>query len=168
MTKDSISQIMVGKNAIGIIGLEQVIEEISLSHGDFSDHEITAELFKRLSERNYIPSSVRGAYERAFLREYKKFHGLSVTEEEPEGNELNIQILGEGCARCHQMKADLLALLSELKLPAAFEHITDPLAIAAYGPVNRPAITINRKLVTNGQILTKEQLKMLLINLITR
>jgi hypothetical protein len=160
---ESISQVLVGDHRIGIIGLKEAFEDVALHHGDATDETVSVELYRRLSVRNYIPSSVRARYEAAFLREYRKYLGLPVTEESAAQDDNHIRILGEGCASCHRMKEDLIAVLSELNLPAAFDHVTDPMEIAAWGPVNRPALAVGRRILSSGRILNREQLKSLIL-----
>ena len=73
MNADDITQIIIAGQRTGIIGLKKTLEEVARKCAGRADGEITNELMRRLSKRNYIVPKVKDAYETAFLREYKKF-----------------------------------------------------------------------------------------------
>ena len=95
MSKDEVTQIRVGNSPVGIIGIKSVLEEMAEEYGERPDEGVREELLYRLEKRNYIPQKVRENYGKAFLREFKKFLGKPLEEEEGEG--LFIKILGPGC-----------------------------------------------------------------------
>ena len=72
MSSDEITQIKIGNNRTGIIGLKLALMEVAEAFAVQSDEEIRTELLKRLVERNYIPESSKEEYGNAFLREFKK------------------------------------------------------------------------------------------------
>ena len=84
MSKDDVKQIKVGSHTTGIIGLENVIEEIAKEFAEKQDEEIQAELLKRLSKNNYITDRTRESYGKAFLREFNKFVGKPYAEDDLE------------------------------------------------------------------------------------
>lgn len=149
--------IKVGKNRVGIIGLVSAIEAVAETCPEKSDSDIADELLECLSKKNYIHSSVRDNYKKAFLREYKKFFKLPYEEEE--SGEIVIRVLGQGCAQCDRLESDLLALLAELKIAADFEHVRDYLEIAKFGLMKMPALLINNQLVLSGRMVSKKKLK---------
>ena len=53
MSRDDITQIRVGNSAVGIIGLEAVMEDMAEKYGNRPDEEVRQELLIRLSKRNY-------------------------------------------------------------------------------------------------------------------
>jgi hypothetical protein len=77
MTK--VFQIKVGKHQTGIIGLAEVLKEISKEDQNLDDQTIGAAMVKKLSKKNYIPSTVADLYNSAFVREYKKFYSGSAS-----------------------------------------------------------------------------------------
>ncbi|MDJ0986972.1 MAG: hypothetical protein QNJ26_15640, partial [Desulfobacterales bacterium] len=101
MTSDEVTQIKVGKNRMGIIGLKQALSKVAQVCAGRPDDEITTELLDRLAKMNYIPDHARTAYGQAFLREFKKSVGQPI--EESEDNYLEVKVLGPGCARCNQL-----------------------------------------------------------------
>ncbi len=68
MTSDEVTQIKVGKNRMGIIGLKQILTDVAQAYSERPDDDIEAELLNRLSKLNYIPHQTRTEFGRAFLR----------------------------------------------------------------------------------------------------
>lgn len=135
---------------VGITGLKQTFQEIAESHADMSEAEIESALLERLSVRNYIASSARNEYGKAFVREYKKFLGQPYQEEDD--GSLRVVILGPGCTECNRLEQLVMRALNELSIPASPEHITDIKQMAKYGFVPTPALIINGKIVAKGSV----------------
>jgi small redox-active disulfide protein 2 len=157
MSQDEITQIKIGNDRIGIVGLKFVLAEVADCCAAQTDEEIRAELLKRLNQRNYIPESWKAEYGKAFLREFKKFTGRSIESEEPNG--LEIRVLGPGCARCNQLTQDLIAVMAEMDMAADLEHVTDISEIGSYGVMGTPALVINGEVKSVGAIPPKTKLK---------
>jgi hypothetical protein len=90
MTSNEITQIKIGKDRVGIIGLKLVLTEVAEASAVQSDEEIRTELLKRLAKRNYIPESSKEEYANAFLREFKKFTGCPIENSGPDGLEIKV------------------------------------------------------------------------------
>ena len=61
-----------GGSKAGLMGLDQIFTD--LYKGEMKpDHEIAAEIVKRLGKQNYITPSVRHLYQEAMLKEYGKY-----------------------------------------------------------------------------------------------
>lgn len=58
-----------------------------------------------------------------------------------------IQIIGVGCPKCHQMTADVTAVVQQLGLEAEIGRIDDPLTIAQMGIFSLPQLMIDGQLV---------------------
>ncbi len=157
MTSDEVTQIKVGKNRMGIIGLKQALSKVAQVCAGRPDDEITTELLDRLAKMNYIPDHARTAYGQAFLREFKKSIGQPI--EESEDNYLEIKVLGPGCARCNQLEQDIMAVMDELNLAGNIEHVTDIIAIGEYGVMGTPALILNGKVMAVGTVPPKAKLK---------
>jgi small redox-active disulfide protein 2 len=157
MSQDEITQIKIGNGRVGIISLKLVLAEVAEMFAAQSDEEIRAELLRRLDKRNYIPESWKDEYGKAFLREFKKFTGRSVEDMAPDG--LEIRVLGPGCARCNQLKQDLITVMTEMDMAADLEHVTDIAEIGSYGVMGTPALVINGKVKSVGSIPPKTKLK---------
>ena len=157
MSSDEITQIKIGSDRIGIIGLKLVLAEVAEACATQTDEEIHAELLKRLKTYNYIPESSIEKYGQAFLREFKKFTGRPV--ESGDSDEVEIKVLGPGCARCNQLEQDLIAVMAEMGMAADLEHVTDIAEIGSYGVMGTPALVINREVVAVGSVPPKPKLK---------
>ena len=157
MTSNEITQIKIGKDRVGIIGLKLVLTEVAEASAVQSDEEIRTELLKRLARRNYIPESSKEEYANAFLREFKKSTGRPIENSGPDG--LEIKVLGPGCTRCNQLEQDLMAVMAEMNLPADIEHVTDIAEIGSYGVMGTPALIVNGAVKSVGSIPPKTKLK---------
>jgi len=157
MSSNEITQIKIGKDRVGIIGLKLVLTELAETSAAQADEEIRTELVKRLAIRNYIPESSKEEYGNAFLREFKKSTGRPVENTGPEG--LEIKVLGPGCARCNQLEHDLMAVIAEMNLPADIEHVTDIAEIGSYGVMGTPALIVNGAVKSVGSLPPKTKLK---------
>ncbi len=157
MSANDVTQIRVGKHPSGIIGLKQVLEEVSNECKGMSDDEIKAELLKRLSKKNYISNNTKGLYGQAFLREYKKFVGEPF--EDQDGGGLEIKVLGPGCPQCEKLEQDLMAVMAELNIAAGLEHVRDIAEIGSYGVMGTPGLIINGVVKAVGSVPPKNRLK---------
>jgi len=77
-------------------------------------------------------------------------------------NTIKIEILGTGCKKCHQLEANAKQAVANLNLTAEVLHITDPVEIAMRGVMTTPAMTVNGKVVSKGQVISPEQIQPLL------
>ncbi len=148
--------VFVGNTQVGLIGLKEIFEELR-SQGGRPELELKELLVDRVGKKNYIPNSVRGEYEEALFREFKKFLGEKVEEES--GGFLEVTILGPGCYSCNKLEQDVMAVLSESGIQAALSHVTDPSMIAQYGILSSPALIINGKVKSKGTIPSKSAIK---------
>ena len=157
MSSDEVIQIKIGGDRIGIIGLKSILSEVAETCAGQTDEEIRTELLRRLNKRNYIPESSREKYGQAFLKEFEKFTGRPVEDSDPD--EVEIRVLGPGCARCNQLEQDLIAVMTEMNMPADIEHVTDIVEIGSYGVMGTPALVINREVKAVGSVPPKPKLK---------
>ena len=148
--------VLVGNTQVGLIGLKEIFEE-SKSQRRESESALKQMLVEKAGNKNYIPNSAKGDYEKALLREFRKFLGGKV-EEESTGF-LEVAILGPGCYSCNKLEQDVMAVLSETGIQASLNHITDPSMMAQYGILPTPALIINRKVKSKGTIPPKSMIK---------
>jgi small redox-active disulfide protein 2 len=154
--KDDVTQIKVDHYAVGIRNLTGVFEDMAQEYTDRQDGEVSAELVKRLSGKNYIPKSARASYGKAFLREFKKYHGLPYEEDTFKGVE--IKVLGQGCTQCDGLVRDIREILAEINLPADMDHVKDVKEIGKYGVMGTPALIINGEVKCVGKVPPKPKL----------
>ncbi len=152
-----VTQIKVGKHKTGIVDFENALKDIVGMQPQMPDKDIAAEMIKRLSKKNYIPAGAYGEYEKAFIREYRKYIGEPIPEELLE--EIEIRVLGAGCPTCDKLEQTLMALIEEMGVTADLEHVTDMMEIASYGVMGSPALIINRDVKAVGSIPSKARLK---------
>jgi len=164
---EKITQITVGGQRVGIVGLSEAIEEIK-SLPNVDDAEIAQILLDKIKANNYVPDSRTDDYARALFREYQKAIGLPIDNSEEKSGGLSIKILGPGCYACDQMEKDVKAVLAEMNIAADLEHVRDLNQIAEYGMVRTPSLMINDEIVLNGRSLPKSQLKSLLEKKLTK
>ncbi len=145
-----VRQIKINNGRVGIIGLGEILADLAHKKEGMGDEALQAELLKRLSQKNYIPDSVKESYAKAFLREFKKFVGKPYEEEPLEG--IEVKVLGPGCAQCDRLEKEIIQIMSELKLQADIEHVRDIKEIASYGVLGSPALIINGQVKAVGSV----------------
>ena len=157
---DDHTRILVSDYEVGIMGLRQAMEEIAQSHAESQDADVQEALLERLSKKNYIPSSAKKDYGKAFVREFRRFLGQPYEDAETKG--LRIVVLGPGCWQCDQLEQTVMQVLNEMALPASLEHVTDLQEISKYGVMRMPALLINGTVVASGIAPSVRKLKELL------
>lgn len=157
MTGPEVVQVRIGGHLVGLIGLKTILEEVAREFADGDRAAVEEALLERVSRANYVAPSAREAYRAGLYREYCKFIGRPLAEEED--GTVVVKVLGPGCPECDRLEKDLMAVLAELKLPADLEHVRDIREIACYGVMGSPALVINGKVVAVGRVPSRNQLR---------
>jgi len=157
VSESDITQIKIDGQSVGIMGLKNVMEEMTEIYAEKSDDAIKAELLKCLNQRNYIPDHARERYGQAFVREFRKFLGQPY-EEDASGS-LEIIVLGPGCAQCDRIEKEIMEILSEMNLAADMKHERDIKEIGRYGVMGMPALLINGEVLSVGKVPPKKKMK---------
>ncbi|MDD5197002.1 MAG: thioredoxin family protein [Candidatus Omnitrophota bacterium] len=76
---------------------------------------------------------------------------------------MKIEVLGMGCSKCSQLTANAEAAVKELNIPVAIVKATDIGTITGYGVMAIPALVIDGKVVSAGRVLTKDEIKELIV-----
>jgi Thioredoxin domain len=152
--EDEVSKISVGEFTVGIVGLTAALEQAGQA-GVSPDENGGGYLLGILKPKNYIPSTSEPEYARAFLREYRKFRGLPVESDKPQG--LEVKILGPGCINCDKLEQMVYKVMSMASLPGTVEHVRDLNEIASYGIVPVPALVINGQIKCAGRLPVEKQ-----------
>ena len=71
----------------------------------------------------------------------------------------NLQILGGGCARCHELAVRAEAAAKSSAVEFVMEHISDLKRIMDFGVMVTPALVVNGKVKVAGRIPSMEELK---------
>jgi hypothetical protein len=161
MAGKDITQIHIASYSVGIVGIKQLMEEMTQTHADRSDEEIQSFMLEQLGKDNYIPISAREDYGRAFVRELRRSLGQPFTDDAPKG--LDVKVLGAGCTQCHSLVQLVMEVLNELQIPAGVDHVMDFKEIARYGIMGSPALLINGKVVAVGSVPPRERIKRWLV-----
>ncbi|HOV51241.1 MAG TPA: thioredoxin family protein [Candidatus Cryosericum sp.] len=77
---------------------------------------------------------------------------------------MHIEILGSGCARCHNLEANVRKALTLLGKEAEVVAVTEMAQIMAYGVLSMPALVVDGKVLASGRVLSPEEVKRLLLN----
>ena len=157
MATQDVKQIKVGKHMIGIVGLKTTFEEMAKDYVDQTDVALARMLVDRLGQKNYIPDNVRDDYGRAFVREFRRFLGHVVEDENAEG--LVIKVLGAGCAICDSLENTIMETLTTMGLAADLEHVREAEQISEYQVKRTPALIINGKVMCAGRNPSNNEIK---------
>jgi small redox-active disulfide protein 2 len=77
--------------------------------------------------------------------------------------EMEIKILGTGCARCKTLENLTRDVVSRNGIDATIIKVEDIVEIMKYNIMTTPALVIDGKVVTKGRIPSAEEIKQLLI-----
>jgi small redox-active disulfide protein 2 len=154
---DDVTQIRVGGQMVGLVGLQAVLAEVVEQCRGMADEEVARILLERLSKRNYIPKGFAARYQEAFLREYKRHIGAAAADAPAEG--LEIKVLGPGCPQCERLEQEVMTILAETGIAAELTHVRDPAEIGRYGVMGTPALVVNGSVKAVGTVPTRARLK---------
>jgi small redox-active disulfide protein 2 len=73
--------------------------------------------------------------------------------------ELNIKVLGSGCANCAKLEIACRQIVEENNLDADIEKITDINKFADFGVMMTPGLVVNGKVLSQGKIPVKSTLE---------
>lgn len=79
---------------------------------------------------------------------------------------IEIKVLGVGCKKCKVLEENTKEAVKELEISAKIEHITDFQEITKYGVISTPALLVNEKIVSYGKVLSKDEIKIRLQELL--
>jgi small redox-active disulfide protein 2 len=73
--------------------------------------------------------------------------------------EMDIKVLGPGCAKCEKTEKLVKEALAEVGIDATVEKVTDIMKIAGYGVMGTPAVVVDGDVKSVGKIPKKEDIK---------
>ncbi|MBF0228632.1 MAG: TM0996/MTH895 family glutaredoxin-like protein [Desulfamplus sp.] len=71
---------------------------------------------------------------------------------------MEIKVLGPGCAKCKKTEELVMQVVSEAKIAASVEKVSDLMQIAGYGVFGTPAVIVNGEVKCVGKIPTKQEI----------
>ena len=74
------------------------------------------------------------------------------------GDEMDIKILGTGCAKCKAVEKEVREVVAELGVDADIEDVKDMARIMTYKVMMTPGLVIDGKVVSYGRIPPKDEL----------
>jgi small redox-active disulfide protein 2 len=77
-------------------------------------------------------------------------------------DDMKIQVLGTGCAKCKQLTANAHTAIAEAGLDASVEKVEDIREIMKFGVMTTPALVVDGKVRTAGRVLSTAEVKALL------
>jgi hypothetical protein len=69
-----------------------------------------------------------------------------------------IKVLGPGCVNCELVERRIWKVLSELKIPATVERVTEWGDQSRYRPMATPGLVIDERLVSAGWVPDRQEL----------
>lgn len=158
MGSQDFKQIIIEGHLVGIIGLQEALEQFaSKFKGDVDYARLKKDLLAVLKRKNYIPEKAEQQYAEAFLREFKKFIGHSY-EQKASAEAIDIKVLGPGCTQCDRLEKELIDVMAETGMTATIEHVRDINEIGKYGVLGTPALLINGEVKCVGSVPPKAKL----------
>lgn len=119
-----------------------------------------------MKKNNYIPEGAIGKYQAALLRDYKDFTARiqkrrveNDQKEEVQKREMEIKILGTGCAKCQTLEKVVKEAVQEMGVPAKITAVRDLNEIVRYGVLLTPGLVINGRVKSSGKVLKKSEIK---------
>jgi small redox-active disulfide protein 2 len=76
---------------------------------------------------------------------------------------MKLEVLGTGCKKCYELENNAKEALKNANLDAEVDHIIDVTEIIKRGIMKTPALTIDGKVVSQGKLLTSDEIQDLLI-----
>ncbi|MEO0254309.1 MAG: thioredoxin family protein [candidate division WOR-3 bacterium] len=154
-----IEKIKVKGIEVGIKGLKEIFEIVKGMN--ISEEEKKKEILKRVKSENYIPSEAEKDFEESLWKEFRRYLGEKIEDEESPFME--IKVIGAGCPRCKALLEETKNALTELGMSVNLEYVTDIREFSKYGVMVTPALIINKKIVSSGKVLKKEEIKKLIL-----
>ena len=72
---------------------------------------------------------------------------------------LDIKVLGRGCPQCDRLEQEVMAVLADIRVEAALDHVRDVAQIGRFGVLGMPALVINGKVVCVGTVPTRDKIR---------
>ena len=72
---------------------------------------------------------------------------------------LTVKVYGSGCKGCQTLHQNVIDTLAEMNIAANVEYITDLQKVMEAGIMSMPALSVNEKVVSSGNILGIAEIK---------
>lgn len=75
---------------------------------------------------------------------------------------MQIKILGTGCPNCQKLESNAREAISDLKIQAEIEKVTEIEDIMSYGVMSTPALVVDGEVKIYGRVANAKEIKDLL------
>lgn len=154
-SEDRVTQIRIGKFAIGIIGLDAALSEVVAANLP-ADAAAARAILDRLQKSNYVAPGAESEYLEALLREYRKHLGQPVREPPPEG--VDVKVLGPGCPNCERLEQLVREVMAAERIAGSLDHVRDVNEIKNYRIFMTPGLVINGRVRCAGRVPSEREL----------
>lgn len=72
---------------------------------------------------------------------------------------MNIKVIGTGCDKCDKLYENVMHAVDEIGIEAEVEKVEDLVEIVKLGVMTSPALIIDGKMVSDGKVLKKDEVK---------
>ncbi len=167
-TRHTDGTVMVNGKAIGIIGLDGVLNDVKSRIAEGMAIEDAANFaLSRIEERNYIPLTKKDAYLKAVI---KLLGGNTGDTEDSRTSPLNliIRILGPGCVSCNRLEEVVMQVLQQKNIVADIFHVRELDEIWRYGVISTPTLVVNERVKCTGRLPSQAEVEKWILEEITK
>lgn len=75
-----------------------------------------------------------------------------------------VTVMGPGCSKCHKLLSNVETALNDYPKPATVQYVTDTASLANAGITATPALLINGNVVSQGIVLSTNEITGLLLS----
>lgn len=77
--------------------------------------------------------------------------------------DMDIKVLGSGCAKCKTVEKVVNEVVAENNLDATVTKVEDIVEIMQFGVMSTPALVVDGQVVLSGKVPSKDEVKSLLV-----
>lgn len=157
----SVRQINIGGFTVGIVGLDEVFEEVKNSD-ETDEVRLKDMIFEKVKAKNYIASGQEKDYREDLYDEYMVYTGQQKARTRKAGV-AEVRVYGAGCPRCKMLDRTVMEIIADKGLNVDYLYVTDAREIAATGILGSPALAINGKIVAVGNVPSRSRIEKILM-----
>ena len=160
----AVSRVVIGGNTVGIVGLEEIFQEVKAS-GQKDSELLKGVIMDKVKVKNYIPLQLEPTYREDLFEEFLVYTG-ELPGRRQASSVMEIRLYGSSCSRCEQLDAMVKDILSRQGLRVDYQYITDMRETALAGIITTPALVVAGKVVLSGQVPAEKHLESIFLKAI--
>jgi small redox-active disulfide protein 2 len=157
----TVRQISIGGNTVGIIGLDEIFDEVRAMK-IAEESELKDMIFSKVKARNYVAPGQEDVYREDLFDEYQVHVGQKKSRTRKSGVTA-VRVYGAGCPSCKMLDRMVMEVIAAKGLTVDYQYVTDNREIAATGILGSPALAINGKIVAIGNVPSRGQIEKILM-----